>query len=91
MSKDFDIFGHTVRLARPIATSLSQKITVGGWGWPRLARIARSSTAMRAAVKRPPYSASATKEQTTGMRVEWVEMGWLVLSRSHPHSFTGFY
>ncbi len=25
MSKDFDIFGHTVRLARPIATSLSQK------------------------------------------------------------------
>jgi hypothetical protein len=38
----------------------------------------RSSTAMRAAAKRPPYSASATKEQTTGMRVEWVEMGWLM-------------
>ena len=31
-----------------------------------------------AAVKRPPYSASATKEQTTGMRVEWMEMGWLM-------------
>jgi hypothetical protein len=29
MSKDFDIFGHTVRLARPMATSLPQKITVG--------------------------------------------------------------
>jgi hypothetical protein len=37
-----------------------------------------SSTAMRAAAKRPPYSASATNEQTTGMRVEWVEMGWLM-------------
>jgi hypothetical protein len=34
MSKDFDIFGQTVRLARPIVTSLSQKMTVAGWGWP---------------------------------------------------------
>ena len=37
MSKDFDIFVHTVRLARPMATSLSQKMTVAGWGdlgWP---------------------------------------------------------
>jgi hypothetical protein len=33
----FDIFGHTVRLARPMATSLSQKIS--GWGWPRFVRI----------------------------------------------------
>ncbi len=32
MSKDFDICGHTVRLARPMATSLSQKMTVGGLG-----------------------------------------------------------
>jgi hypothetical protein len=40
--------------------------------------MARSSTAMRAAAKRPPYSASATKEHTTGMRVEWVETGWLM-------------
>ncbi len=78
MSKDFDIFGHTVLLARPIATSLSQKITVAGWGWPRSARIFRSSTTIRAAAKRPPYSASTTNEQTTGMRVEWVEMGWLM-------------
>jgi hypothetical protein len=51
MSKDFDIFEHTVRLARPIWTSLSHKITVGRWGWPRSARIARSSTAMRAAAE----------------------------------------
>ncbi len=36
MSKDFDIFGHTVRLARPMATSLSQKITVGGLGVPEV-------------------------------------------------------
>ena len=38
----------------------------------------RSSTAIRAAAKRPPYSASATNEHTTGIRVEWVEMGWLM-------------
>ena len=32
MSKDFDIFGHTVRLARPMATSLSQKNDGRGLG-----------------------------------------------------------
>ncbi len=32
MSKDFDIFGHTVRLARPIATSLSQNKYCCGLG-----------------------------------------------------------
>jgi hypothetical protein len=32
---------------------------------------------VRAEAKAPPYSASATKEQTTGMRVEWEETGWL--------------
>jgi hypothetical protein len=32
MSKDFDIFGHTVRLARLIATSLSQKNNGCGLG-----------------------------------------------------------
>ena len=42
-----------------------------------LAKIWRSFVAMRPVAKRPPYSASATKEQTTGMRVECVEMGWL--------------
>ncbi len=50
MPKDFDIFGNTARLARPFAHSLSQNMTVGDRGWPRSARIARSSTAMRAAV-----------------------------------------
>ncbi len=32
---------------------------------------------MRAAAKTPAISASATKETTTGMRVEWAETGWL--------------
>ncbi len=32
MSNDFDIFGHTVRLARPIATPLSQKNNGCGLG-----------------------------------------------------------
>ncbi len=32
---------------------------------------------MRAAAKTPAISASATKETTTGMRVEWTETGWL--------------
>ena len=40
-----------------------------------MAKILRSSVAMRAAAYKPAYSASATKEQTTGMRVEWQEMG----------------
>ncbi len=30
----------------------------------------------------PAYSASATKEQTTGMRVAWQKMGWLTQSSS---------
>jgi hypothetical protein len=33
-------------------------------------------------ISQPAYSASATKEQTTGMRVEWQEMGWLTQSSS---------
>ncbi len=41
------------------------------------AKICLSLVAMRAEAKVPAYSASATKEQTTGMRVQWVEMGWL--------------
>ncbi len=32
---------------------------------------------MREEAKAPAYSASATIEQTTGMRVEWDEIGWL--------------
>jgi hypothetical protein len=47
-----------------------------------LAKVFRSSVAMRAAAYKPAYSASATKEQTTGMRVEWQEMGWLTQSSS---------
>jgi hypothetical protein len=42
----------------------------GGLGVAMLAKILRSSVAMRAAAYMPTYSASATKEQTTGMRVE---------------------
>ncbi len=38
-----------------------------------------SSVAMRAAEYK---SASATKEQTAGMRVEWQEIGWLTQSSS---------
>ena len=49
-----------------------------------LAKIFRSSVAMRAAAYKPAYSASATKEQTTGMRVEWQEMGWLTQSVVNP-------
>ena len=52
-------------------------IGVGGWGCPMLWRIRRSSSAILAAAKIPAYSASATKEQTTGMRVECTDMGWL--------------
>ena len=62
-------------MARPIAHSLSQEMTVGGWGCPRLARISRSSTPSRAAAKIAAYSASATNETTTGILVEWAEMG----------------
>ena len=32
MSMDFDFFGRTVSVARPIAHPLSQRIGVGGWG-----------------------------------------------------------
>ena len=42
------------------------------------ARICRSLVAMRAEANVPAYSASATHEQTTGMRVQCVEMGWLM-------------
>ncbi len=46
-----------------------------------MAKILRSSVAMRAAAYTPAYSASATtKEQTTGMRVEWQEMGYGVVN-----------
>jgi hypothetical protein len=38
----------------------------------------RGRFAIRAAAKTPAISASATKETTTGMPVEWVEMGWLI-------------
>ncbi len=37
------------------------------------AKICRSLVAMRAEAKVPAYSASATQEQTTGMRVQCVE------------------
>ncbi len=48
----------------------------------RVGQDLRSSVAMRAATYKPAYSAFATKEQTTGMRVEWQEMGWLTQSSS---------
>jgi hypothetical protein len=54
----------------------------GGLGVAHLGQNLRSSVAMRAAAYEPAYSASATKEQTTGMRVEWQEMGWLAQSSS---------
>ncbi len=40
-------------------------------------KIWRSLVAMRVAAKSPAYSASATNEQMTGIRVEWAEIGWL--------------
>jgi hypothetical protein len=45
--------------------------------YPRSTIISRLSRAMREAVKTPAISASATKETTTGMRVECAETGWL--------------
>jgi hypothetical protein len=64
-----------------MATSLSQNSGVAGWGWPILAKIFRSYVTIRAAVYKPAYFVSATKEQTTGMRVEWQEMGRLTHHR----------
>ncbi len=75
MSVALDMRRETVSAAMPMATSLSQNNGVAGWGWPMLAKIFCSSVTMRAAANKPAYSASATKEQTTGMRVEWQEMG----------------
>ncbi len=82
VSVALDIRWKTVSAAMPMVTSLSQNNGVAGWGWPMLAKILRSSVAMRAAAYKPAYSASATKEQTTGMWVEWQEMGWLTQSSS---------
>ncbi len=82
MQAAFDIRCDTVSTAMPMANSLSQNSGVAGWGWPMLAKIFRSSVAMRAAAYKPAYSASARKEQTTGIRVEWKEMGWLTQSSS---------
>jgi hypothetical protein len=65
MSVAFDIRWETVSAAMPIATSLSQNNGMAGWGWPMLAKILRSSVAMRAAAYKPAYSASAIKEHTT--------------------------
>jgi hypothetical protein len=53
-----------------------------GLGVAHVGQDFRSSVAMQAAAYKPAYSASATKEQTTGMRVEWQEMGWLTQSSS---------
>ena len=51
------------------------------WGWTLMvvmsSKIWRSLVVMRPAAKRLAYSAFSTNEQTTGIRVEWVEMGWL--------------
>ncbi len=47
-------------------------VTKNGCCWLRMTHVANT----------PAYSASATKEQTTGMRVEWLEMGWLRNSSS---------
>jgi hypothetical protein len=49
------------------------------WGWTLMvvmsSKIWRSLVVMRPAAKRLAYSAFSTNEQTTGIRVEWVEMG----------------
>jgi hypothetical protein len=41
-------------------------------------KIRRSPSTILAAAKIPAYSTSATKEQTTGIRVECTDMGWLI-------------
>ncbi len=82
MSKDLDIFWVTEELAMPTAHSLSQYKGVGGCGCPKFSRIARSSVAIQAAAKTPAYSDSATKERTTGILVEWAEMGWFTQESS---------
>jgi hypothetical protein len=79
MSRYFDIFNVTLPLAKPMATSLSQKMRVGGWPMSSSSRICRSFVAMREEAKAPAYSASATNEQTTGMRVGCDDVGWFVV------------
>ena len=64
-----DFLARTVSLARPTAHSLSQNTTVGGWGYPRLARQLRSSTAIWALLNTPAYSDSETAAHTTGIPV----------------------
>jgi hypothetical protein len=78
ISKDFDVFGVTVLLARPIAHSLSYEMTIAGRGCSSLARIWRSSTVIRTEAKRAAHSAFAMKDTTTGILVEWAETGWLM-------------
>ena len=60
-----------------MAHSLSQRMGVGDWGYPRLDNITRSSAATCALAKIAAYSASDTAADTTGIRVEWQKMGAL--------------
>ena len=67
-------------MERPIAHSLSYNKIVGGWGYPRLDKIDRPSTATCALENNAPYSASETAAHTTGIRVEW-QKNWAVEER----------
>ena len=75
MSIDLLFLGLTVSKANPMAHSLSHKMGVGDWGYPRLDRMTRSSAATWALANTPAYSASDTAAHTTGIRVEWQKMG----------------
>jgi hypothetical protein len=69
MSQALDSLALTALLAMPTATSLSQCKSVGGWGYPKSARVWRLVMAILAAPKVPAHSASCTLEHTTGIRV----------------------
>ncbi len=78
MSIDFDLFGLTEEVARPMAHSLSTNRRGGDcWGWSRLVRVSMSSTNTCPPPKAAAYSASATDATTTGMRWQWAWRGAL--------------
>jgi hypothetical protein len=78
MSIDFDFFGRTEEVARPIIVDKQER----EWllGWPRLVRVSVSSTNTFPPPKAAAYSASATDATTTGMRWKWAWRGalWVV-------------
>ncbi len=61
--------------ARPNATVLSMRSRVGGWGYPKSARVLRCCTARWAAIKADPNSASATDATTQSINLAGISDG----------------